>query len=497
MFKPSFQGKVEFWAATTIFAFSVFFLLSGIVNAHEGLFFDPHIPFNYYGDFIFPSLIRYTFLYGAFLLLNFKVLPKLVAKERVALNCFYLILIFLATGTLFGITDTYLKKYLFDHYVEEDAAYAAFFQGSFSYAFRLLMILGFYTVLKYISVYLLSHSETIQAKYQILTRDVLAAFVLWLVSLFLLMIIDAEGEFLLSWGIIAPTGILLYGVSFYYFIPKALPSKKPFLAYLWRAVLLLAVSFLPLAILLMTLTNEKDFALGLPLFNVFFHLFLTTPVCWVLFKRQMQGKEEVYVLQKELGRSNANFDFLRSQINPHFLFNTLNTLYGTALQENSERTAQGIQMLGDMMRFMLHENNQQKILLSREIDYMRNYIELQSLRTSTSPDITIQTQIEEVYTEKFIAPMLLIPFVENAFKHGISLKEKSWIRVTLHLEQNKLYFDVYNSTHVKPEQDPEKDKSGVGLENVRQRLALLYPQKHELVIRETLGEFFVHLTVEL
>ncbi len=99
-------------------------------------------------------------------------------------------------------------------------------------------------------------------------------------------------------------------------------------------------------------------------------------------------------------------------------------------------------MLGDMMRFMLHENHQHKILLPREIEYIRNHIALQSLRVFSSPNIAIQTKIEDVLDEKFIAPMLPTPFVENAFKYGISLKHKSWISITLHFEQDKLYFDV-------------------------------------------------------
>src|SRR5690606_18403954 len=156
--------------------------------------------------------------------------------------------------------------------------------------------------------------------------------------------------------------------------------------------------------------------------NSVFQFLITGPIVWLIYKRQMKGKEEMFVLKKELGTTSANLDFLRSQINPHFLFNALNTLYGTALQENSERTAQGIQMLGDMMRFMLHENHQQKILLSREIEYMRNYLDLQLLRTSDSPNISIETKIEDVVGDKYIAPMLLIPFIENAFKHGISLQ---------------------------------------------------------------------------
>jgi two-component system LytT family sensor kinase len=200
---------------------------------------------------------------------------------------------------------------------------------------------------------------------------------------------------------------------------------------------------------------------------------------------------------QQLKRSSASVDFLRSQINPHFLFNALNTLYGTAIQENADRTSEGIQKLGDMMRFMLQENMQDKISLTREIDYLNNYIALQRLRTDANPIVQINTQIQESETYFQIAPMLLIPFVENAFKHGISFREPSHIKVSLEIKQGKLYFDVYNSKHPRPDNDPEKDKSGIGLENVKQRLQLSYPGKHELVIHDTPKEFFVHLTIQL
>jgi LytS/YehU family sensor histidine kinase len=93
--------------------------------------------------------------------------------------------------------------------------------------------------------------------------------------------------------------------------------------------------------------------------------------------------------------------------------------------------------------------------------------------------------------------MLLIPFVENAFKHGISFRDASYIRIGLELKADTLNFDVHNSRHARPDGDPERDKSGIGLANVRQRLELLYPGRHELIIRETGKEFFVHLTIEL
>jgi LytS/YehU family sensor histidine kinase len=225
-------------------------------------------------------------------------------------------------------------------------------------------------------------------------------------------------------------------------------------------------------------------------------LLIATPVSWLLYISQRGRLDEMLNLQKSLGKTAADLQFLRSQINPHFLFNALNTIYGTALQENAERTAEGVQKLGDMMRFMLHENQEDRISLQKEINYLTNYIELQKLRTQVSKDIDISFTVKQENCEHTIAPMLLIPFVENAFKHGISLRERSWIKINISCDTEHVYFDVYNSVHPRREDDPEKDRPGIGLDNVKQRLSLLYPQQHELQIRSTATEYFIHLTIK-
>ncbi len=496
MAEPIQRNKVEFWAATTIYVFALF-SLSIDYSPNEFYFKNANVVFRYYEHFFWPQLLRFTIIYLAFLLLNFKVVPRLIGKEAIWLNVVLILAAFVAVGTVAGIADTYYKGYLLARFDTVQEMWNYTFQGSFQNTLRLLLVFGFYTFIKYFGLYLLSNAVAIQSKYRMVTQDAITAFMVWLVSVFILLVFDLGEEITAVWTIVSLSAILLYFFSFHSLIPRSLATKRPLLSYELRVLLVLVLAYLPAALLLLPMLHDEDAAFGISFFNALFQLVVTAPVTWVLYQRQLKGKEEVFVLQKELGHSAANLDFLRSQINPHFLFNALNTLYGTALQEKSERTAQGIQMLGDMMRFMLHENHQQKILLAREIEYMRNYIDLQLLRTSASPEIVIETNIEEVLDQKYVAPMLLIPFVENAFKHGISLKQKSWIRVSLHCEQNKLYFDVYNSTHKKAENDPEKNKSGVGLKNVKQRLELLYPGKYELIIRETPEEYFVHLTLEL
>ncbi|AMM52935.1 histidine kinase [Rufibacter sp. DG15C] len=489
--------KLEFWLVTILFVLAAFSMANNSSNYLQELYKEHRTPFDYYGNYLFPNLAECALIYVTFVFLNFKVFPDLVGGENKKLPIFYLVLVFAVLGLLFGVIETHSKNYLFHTFATEDQALDNYFQKSYLQAAWFVFVFGLYYAIKISVFYLLNNSEAIQSKYRIVTRDGLIGIVIWMVTMFLLIIGEAEGEAIIGWGIIGPISVALFCFAFFKLIPDALSRKRPFLSYLLFSVFFSFLSFFPAALIAVIFSNGGDFGIAVGVICGFFQFFFTFPVAYFLYVRHTKSQEVVHGLKKELGNSAANLDFLRSQINPHFLFNTLNTLYGTALQENSDRTAQGIQMLGDMMRFMLHENHQQKILLAREVEYLNNYIALQSLRTSTSPDILIQTNIEDVLAEKFIAPMLLIPFVENAFKHGISLQNKSWIRVSLHCDQKKLYFDVYNSIHSKSDLDPEKDKSGVGLENVKQRLALLYPKRHDLIIRETAKEFFVHLTLDL
>jgi hypothetical protein len=216
----------------------------------------------------------------------------------------------------------------------------------------------------------------------------------------------------------------------------------------------------------------------------------------IAYGRRILNREKT-VLRTQVSAKSAELASLRAQINPHFLFNALNSLYATALKENSEKTADGIQKLGDMMRFMLQDNNRDRIPLDKEVEYLHNYIDLQRMRVDETHPIEIRVNIQQPNREIYLAPMLLTPFVENAFKHGISLRNPSWIFVTLTLDATKLYFKVHNSRHPRPvdSADPEKEQSGVGLDNVRKRLELIYPGRHTLDIQQSEQDYFVSLTL--
>jgi hypothetical protein len=324
---------------------------------------------------------------------------------------------------------------------------------------------------------------------------VIAALVAWAFGI-PVAIVSEEENMIALWLTLPPAAIFLYTYSFHSLIPRTIGKRRPFLAFLLRYTGLTILCSIAVSVLALAIAGDGDLGSIAGVINFFFNAVFAAPVTWLLFKKSDVGRE-LSSLRTELGQSAANLDFLRSQINPHFMFNALNTLYGTAILEKAEKTGEGIQRLGDMMRFMLHENMQEKIPLTREVEYLKNYIALQRLRTDGSPAVRVEMSIDQEVYYGSIPPMLLIPFVENAFKHGISFREPSHIRITLEASENLLKFDVYNSKHARLGNDPERDNNGIGLVNVRQRLDLLYPKKHELTIRETATEFFVHLTLQL
>lgn len=500
---PTDINRIEYWAATTMFVFSIFFLVSNSVNISDWrhdvqTFKEAGQHYSYFNNYFLPTLVRYITFYASYLLLSFMVVPPLTRRENVATNVIITVVTFYFISVVLAVTDTWLKGYLFSDYSEEDL-YAKLFQESAIFSFWLLMMFALYNTIKYLAVYLLENSELIQAKYRVITRDGIYAFIVWMIGLFLLLMSQVESDIVLAFASCPLAGIVLYCYSMYFLLPGSQRAAKPFRTYLSRFSWVAMLSSFAILVVLLILTsqNNEGIAIGTAFFNLGFQLLFTAPLSWYVYKHRITVDYEIKGLQTALGRSTADLNFLRSQINPHFLFNILNALYGTSLQENAERTSEGIQKLGDMMRFMLHENLQEKISLNREIEYLNNYIALQSLRTQSSPDITITTEIEEHVGILQIAPMLLIPFVENAFKHGISLKERSNIRISLATKDKTLYFDISNSIHEKPANDPEKNNNGIGLSNVKQRLRFVYPNRHELTIRDSGKEYFVHLTIQL
>jgi LytS/YehU family sensor histidine kinase len=186
--------------------------------------------------------------------------------------------------------------------------------------------------------------------------------------------------------------------------------------------------------------------------------------------------------------------FLRSQISPHFIFNVLTNLVSLA-RKRSEKLEPALIMLSDLMRYMLYESDEKKVTLAKGIEYLKSYIELQKLRFGY--DVAIETKIDlpESDLQRNIEPMLLIPFVENAFKHGMGVDEPL-IQIHLTANEGTIEFDVKNRFN--DDINESKDvSSGIGLENVQSRLTLLYPKEHILSLKKENNLFHVHLTLQL
>ncbi len=191
----------------------------------------------------------------------------------------------------------------------------------------------------------------------------------------------------------------------------------------------------------------------------------------------------------------AELAFLKSQVDPHFLFNTLNSLYAAALEEKAHCTADGIIKLSTLMRYNLHDSQADFILLEKEIDYIEKFIALQRLRTTDKTRIDFLAQIrDESRRGEKIAPMLLIPFIENAFKYGLSPVLETSIRIRITLKEGVLNLTVENTIVEKPTAGPG---SGVGLENVKNRLNILYPDRHQLLLEEKNSIFYARLQINL
>jgi len=188
-------------------------------------------------------------------------------------------------------------------------------------------------------------------------------------------------------------------------------------------------------------------------------------------------------------KTKAELGFLKSQINPHFLFNVLNNLYGLAHREKAEQTSEGILKLADMMRYMLYECQDAKLPLEREVDYLNNYIALQRLRIANHK-VEVRFSIEGDISGLRVHPLLMVPLVENAFKHGISNKSPGAIDISLSVENGSATFRVANTIR-QNQSAPELEKSigGFGLGNLRRRLKLLAPEKELLNISEMNGRF--------
>ncbi|RAJ08194.1 histidine kinase [Chitinophaga skermanii] len=243
------------------------------------------------------------------------------------------------------------------------------------------------------------------------------------------------------------------------------------------------------------LLNVSNYAPGTPIRvflidNLYYGLpFILIAAAVFFTQKALQGKK--YNAQLRAEAQKAELAFLHAQINPHFLFNTLNYMYSLALPV-SDKLSKAITDLGEMMQYSLQQNEDGKVDLDSEYEYIESYINLFNIRFE--PNFFVKLTFEEDgIVRPRIAPLLLIPFVENAFKHGVVNDHEHPITINLTAKGKKVHFSVHNKIH-----QLQKDaSSGIGIVNVQKRLLLLYPGKHVLQIKEENGFYSTELELEV
>jgi len=288
----------------------------------------------------------------------------------------------------------------------------------------------------------------------------------------------------------------LYNVGLFYinaflFYPKLLNKNKWWLYILSVAALLTGSYYLKLWLTQIFYPNViLDNWAHRILFFPSIPFIVASIIYRLVINKIASDKKQKEIIAEQLS---IKLKFLRSQISPHFIFNVLTNLVSLA-RKQSKQLEPALIMLSDLMRYMLYESDEKKVSIAKEIAYLKSYINLQQLRFGDDVKADIVIDLPEQILQASIEPMLLIPFVENAFKHGTGADD-AFIAINLYSDKNDLILDVKNKF---VEYDNSKDEnSGIGLENVQSRLSLLYEGKHRLIIKKEKDIFHVHLTIQL
>ena len=286
--------------------------------------------------------------------------------------------------------------------------------------------------------------------------------------------------------------ISLFYVNAYILMPRYF-NKKKYNQYAFSLLLSFMVLFSINWLSFNIFISGKEFKI---IGSVMFYMIPTVFVLiWSVAYRLLLDKVREDKMKSQMQNENlkTELSFLRSQVSPHFMFNVLNNMVSLA-RKKSDLLEPSLIKLSSLLRYMLYETDEDMVTLQKEIEYLQSYIDLQ--RQRFGENVIINVSMKKVNDQHQIHPMLLIPFVENAFKHGTGMMSKPEINITLRSDAHKLYFDVRNKFNDNTEEIKDK-ASGIGLANVQRRLNLLYGNNHRLDIKNTDGWFTVSLEIGL
>ncbi|MBT1686138.1 sensor histidine kinase [Dawidia soli] len=305
---------------------------------------------------------------------------------------------------------------------------------------------------------------------------------------------ESDTKYLLLCVALSAVLLIIFYFNYFLLIPRFLLAKKYWLYCLFLLMAIVTAFLILSAIFSLSDFNSETLAQKHPasekiipviIINAIslWLLAIVSSILWTVYNRLKQTESE---------KLSAQIASLKSQINPHFLFNTLNNIYATAI-DDSPKAADMVDKLSEMMRYTMKDIQQDFVLLEDEINYITNFIELQKIRLDRS--VKLEYHSPGDIPPLKIAPMLLIPFIENAFKHGVNSEQKSRIKVEITINNNEVQLKVLNNK-VNVQRDISA-RSGLGIENTKHRLNLIYPSKNMLVINDTEKEFFVSLYINL
>ncbi len=288
-------------------------------------------------------------------------------------------------------------------------------------------------------------------------------------------------------------GIAVY-FNIYYLIPNYL-SQTRFATYsLLLVVLVIIITPPSMLSLYFRFFNQPEFQAGVldaqPAMFIMTFLILGISTILKIITDWIRHQTVKRELERQTMRSELRF--LKSQINPHFLFNTLNNLYALTLKK-SDKAPEIVLKLSEMMRYMLYECNERRVPLRKEVNYIRNYLDLERLRQGKNA--RIEFELEGSVQQQKIAPLMFIPFLENSFKHGLNQVAEGFVRIHIEIEEQKLRLEIENSKPTLPKINHRS--GGIGLQNVQRRLDLLYPEQYELSIDNHPETYIVQLKIDL
>ncbi|PWS27575.1 hypothetical protein DHW03_08265 [Pedobacter yonginense] len=307
-------------------------------------------------------------------------------------------------------------------------------------------------------------------------------------------------DYFLSFGVLGIINVSLFYINYIFLIPSLIKKRKKYWLYIISFFLLIiggtfiktVIAVLNPAELLTYTMNGKEHEFTVNQFainSVFSAGFFLICSCIIKFTIDWFSNERIQ-RNLESERREMELQFLKSQLNPHFLFNSLNNIYSLAYQK-SDKTADAIMKLSEIMRYMIYESNTPTVALSKEVDYLTNYIELQKIRFKDGAFVELSLN-GEIDNQK-IVPLMLISFVENAFKHGVVNDPAEPVKINIIANQKILHFSVIN----KKSQQNKDAQGGVGLTNVERRLQLVYPDRYKLNVVNSATHYTCELMIDI